>query len=98
MAYTISSNFCFWQIIVWKLVHRSHVPSSASSVEISNHHDSSCCEDNWPCEKQYIAITLSRLIGHEGSIFRMAWAPDGSKLISVSDDRRWVSCAYSFLP
>ncbi|THG19177.1 hypothetical protein TEA_002269 [Camellia sinensis var. sinensis] len=28
-----------------------------------------------------------RLAGHEGSIFRIAWFSDGSKLISVSDDR-----------
>ncbi|CAK7348505.1 unnamed protein product [Dovyalis caffra] len=31
--------------------------------------------------------SLGRLIGHEGSIFRMAWSSDGSKLVSVSDDR-----------
>lgn len=90
--YTIFSNWIyFWQIIVWKLVHQSNVASSASSVEVCNHHDSSCSKDNRPCEKQYMAITLSRLIGHEGSIFRIAWSPDGSKLTSVSDDRRWVS-------
>lgn len=89
---TMFSNWIyFWQIIVWKLVHQSNVPSSASSVEVCNHHDSSCSKDNRPCEKQYMAITLSRLIGHEGSIFRIAWSPDGSKLTSVSDDRRWVS-------
>ncbi|CAN1353164.1 WD repeat-containing protein 6 [Linum perenne] len=35
----------------------------------------------------YKASHISRLIGHEGSIFRIAWSSDGSKLISVSDDR-----------
>ena len=35
-------------------------------------------------------IHLGRLLGHNGSIFRIAWSADGSKLVSVSDDRRWV--------
>ncbi|CAN1236319.1 WD repeat-containing protein 6 [Linum grandiflorum] len=35
----------------------------------------------------YKASHISRLIGHEGSIFRIAWSSDGSKLVSVSDDR-----------
>lgn len=33
---------------------------------------------------------ISRLVGHEGSIFRIAWFSNGTKLVSVSDDRRWV--------
>ncbi|XP_047325939.1 uncharacterized protein LOC124929581 isoform X2 [Impatiens glandulifera] len=36
---------------------------------------------------------MCRLVGHEGSIFRIAWTSDGSKLLSVSDDRSarlWV--------
>lgn len=41
--------------------------------------------------QQYEAVCLCRLDGHEGSIFRIAWYSDGSKLISVSDDRRCVS-------
>lgn len=86
----VASGTIYNEIIVWKLVHRSIVPSSASSEEVCNHHDSSCSKDNRPCEKPYMAITLSRLIGHEGSIFRIAWSPDGSKLTSVSDDRRAV--------
>lgn len=38
------------------------------------------------------ALHLGTLVGHNGSIFRIAWSSDGSKLLSVSDDRRWVSC------
>lgn len=34
------------------------------------------------------AIAVCRLAGHEGSIFNIAWSSDGSKLVSVSDDRR----------
>ncbi|ESQ46931.1 hypothetical protein EUTSA_v10027621mg [Eutrema salsugineum] len=30
---------------------------------------------------------MRRLSGHEGSIFRIVWSLDGSKLVSVSDDR-----------
>ncbi|KAI6672617.1 hypothetical protein NL676_000523 [Syzygium grande] len=35
----------------------------------------------------YEAFHICRLVGHEGSIFRIAWSSDGSKLVSVSDDR-----------
>jgi hypothetical protein len=41
-------------------------------------------------DKQYITIHLGRLKEHEGSIFRIAWSSDGSKFMSVSDDRRLV--------
>ncbi|KAG2330926.1 hypothetical protein Bca52824_002106 [Brassica carinata] len=36
---------------------------------------------------QYCASHMLRLTGHEGSIFRIVWSLDGSKLVSVSDDR-----------
>ncbi|KAF3567130.1 hypothetical protein DY000_02010826 [Brassica cretica] len=36
---------------------------------------------------QYCASHMLRLAGHEGSIFRIVWSLDGSKLVSVSDDR-----------
>ncbi|XP_010428847.1 PREDICTED: WD repeat-containing protein 6-like isoform X1 [Camelina sativa] len=35
----------------------------------------------------YCASHMLRLTGHEGSIFRIVWSLDGSKLVSVSDDR-----------
>lgn len=38
--------------------------------------------------QEYGAIPVRRLAGHEGSIFAIAWSSDGSKLVSVSDDRR----------
>lgn len=37
---------------------------------------------------QYEVIHISKLAGHEGSIFRLSWSSNGSKLVSVSDDRR----------
>ncbi|PRQ45102.1 putative transcription factor WD40-like family [Rosa chinensis] len=36
---------------------------------------------------QYEAIHISKLAGHEGSIFRISWSSNGSKLVSISDDR-----------
>ncbi|MCH89801.1 WD repeat-containing protein, partial [Trifolium medium] len=35
----------------------------------------------------YEAFHICKLVGHEGSIFRIAWSSCGSKLVSVSDDR-----------
>lgn len=37
---------------------------------------------------KYRDALISRLVGHEGSIFRFAWFANGMKLLSVSDDRR----------
>ncbi|GFP93621.1 WD repeat-containing protein 6 [Phtheirospermum japonicum] len=36
---------------------------------------------------KYKDVLISRLVGHEGSIFRIAWFSNGLKLVSVSDDR-----------
>ena len=41
--------------------------------------------------QQYEVVHIGRLIGHEGSIFRIACSSDGSMLISVSDDCRCAS-------
>lgn len=48
---------------------------------------SRCCQLS---NQQYEAVHLCKLVGHEGSIFRIAWSSCGSKLVSVSDDRRCV--------
>ncbi|KAB2620162.1 hypothetical protein D8674_041787 [Pyrus ussuriensis x Pyrus communis] len=39
---------------------------------------------------------IRKLVGHEGSIFRIAWSFDGTKLVSFYDDRSarvWAVCA-----
>lgn len=36
----------------------------------------------------YQDALISRLVGHEGSVFRIAWFSNGMKLVSASDDRR----------
>ncbi|XP_078169265.1 transducin family protein / WD-40 repeat family protein [Carex rostrata] len=42
----------------------------------------------WRLEpKELSAVHLDWLIGHEGSIFRLAWSDDGTKIMSASDDR-----------
>ncbi|KAJ4956703.1 hypothetical protein NE237_013486 [Protea cynaroides] len=83
----VASGTIYNEIIVWKLVPQDHCSSSGSSVKDSKDHSGSSCNNVQFNDQQYEAICLSRLIGHEGSIFRIAWSSDGSKLMSVSDDR-----------
>ncbi|XP_042476563.1 uncharacterized protein LOC122058127 isoform X2 [Macadamia integrifolia] len=83
----VASGTIYNEIIVWKVVPQGHCPSSGSSVKDSNDHNGSLCNKIQFNDQQCEAICLSRLIGHEGSIFRIAWSSDGSKLMSVSDDR-----------
>ena len=66
------------QIIVWEVVPSKDTKKDhdEKSNDIQFHH------------LKYEAIHISRLVGHEGSIFRIGWSSDGSKLVSVSDDRR----------
>ncbi|KAF6157499.1 hypothetical protein GIB67_004437 [Kingdonia uniflora] len=79
----IASGTIYNEVIVWKLV-----PVCRSSIEEGlNKPFKSFCGNAQLCDQQFEAIYLSRLAGHEGSIFRIAWSPDGSKLMSVSDDR-----------
>ncbi|XP_022934499.1 uncharacterized protein LOC111441655 isoform X2 [Cucurbita moschata] len=61
-----------WEVVPSKTTKKDH---DEKRNDITFHH------------LQYEAIHISRLVGHEGSIFRIAWASDGSKLVSVSDDR-----------
>lgn len=81
----------FQQIIVWKLIPESPPSSPAILMEHPCRNTSSCAITQID-GRNYVAFHLNRLIGHEGSIFRMAWSSDGTKLMSVSDDRRWVTC------
>ncbi|XP_043725320.1 uncharacterized protein LOC122671907 isoform X2 [Telopea speciosissima] len=83
----VASGTIYNEIIIWKLVPQGYYPSSGSPVKDSNDHSGPLCNDIQFNDQQYEAICLSRLIGHEGSIFRIAWSSDGSKLMSVSDDR-----------
>ncbi|KAL6968707.1 hypothetical protein U1Q18_034501 [Sarracenia purpurea var. burkii] len=74
------------QIIVWKLA-LSNQASLISPVQDRVNPISSFDESFQLHSQQYEAVHICRLVGHEGSIFRITWSFDGSKLISASDDR-----------
>ncbi|XP_061366242.1 uncharacterized protein LOC133309475 [Gastrolobium bilobum] len=81
----IASGTIYNEIIVWKVA-----PQHDKSSRCQEDHDhrsissSNCCQLK---DKLYGAVHVCKLIGHEGSIFRIAWSSCGSKLVSVSDDR-----------
>ncbi|CAL9009232.1 unnamed protein product [Prunus brigantina] len=86
-ALRVASGTIYNEIIVWKVVPQYDASSLASQVE--DHIDQS---NLFPKRVQphgchYEASHICKLSGHEGSIFRIAWSFDGSKLVSVSDDR-----------
>lgn len=72
----ISKLFELHLIIVWEVV-----PSKGSKKDLDEKSN-----DVQFHRLQYEAIHISRLVAHEGSILRIAWSSDGSKLVSVSDD------------
>ncbi|XP_024018186.1 uncharacterized protein LOC21397028 [Morus notabilis] len=79
-ALRIASGTIYNEIIVWKVV-----PQGDSLSNALQHHDPNCT-----------AVHICKLVGHEGSIFRLSWSSDGSKLVSVSDDRSarvWEVCS-----
>lgn len=81
----------FFQILVWKVVSQNDAPSLTNPME--DHHidqRSPSSNDVWFHCRQFEAVHICKLAGHEGSIFRIAWSSDGCKLVSVSDDRRWI--------
>ncbi|KAH1079034.1 hypothetical protein AAZX31_19G206700 [Glycine max] len=84
-VFRIASGTIFNEIIVWKVAPQHN---KSSSHQENHYHQSisssNCCQIK---DQLYEAIHVCKLIGHEGSIFRIAWSSCGSKLISVSDDR-----------
>ncbi|XP_029118842.1 uncharacterized protein [Elaeis guineensis] len=82
----VASGTIFNEIIIWKLIPHAPLPLSKSAKESYNH-SSLGHTKTWLPDQQYMAVHSSRLTGHEGSIFRITWSADGSKLMSVSDDR-----------
>ncbi|CAL5423215.1 unnamed protein product [Camellia sinensis] len=85
-ALRIASGTIYNEIIVWKVVHSNHT-SSKSPVKDHVSMISSFDKGLQFHDQQYESVHMCRLAGHEGSIFCIAWFSDGSKLISVSDDR-----------
>ncbi|KAJ6686773.1 WD REPEAT PROTEIN [Salix purpurea] len=86
----IASGTIFNEIIVWKVVpvepQLGGLPST--SLLEDDMHLSCSSPDSFQLRfQQHKSAHMCRLVGHEGSIFRLAWSSDGSKLVSVSDDR-----------
>ncbi|XP_040378157.1 uncharacterized protein LOC102711140 isoform X1 [Oryza brachyantha] len=83
----VASGTILNEILIWKLVSQTLEKSLLSSYK-RNTHGVEDYENMHFSDKKYIAMHLGRLKEHEGSIFRIAWSSDGSKFMSVSDDRR----------
>ncbi|EER95656.1 WD repeat-containing protein 6 isoform X1 [Sorghum bicolor] len=82
----VASGTILNEILIWKLASQV----LGSSMVCSNEGDTS--DVNSPKiinldDNQHMTVHLGRLKEHEGSIFRIAWSSDGSKFMSVSDDR-----------
>nr|CAB3497306.1 unnamed protein product [Digitaria exilis] len=73
-------------ILIWKLAPQNR-ESSLLCLNEGDTSDVNSREDKNLGAKEYMAVQLGRLKEHEGSIFRIAWSSDGSKFMSVSDDR-----------
>ncbi|XP_042410998.1 WD repeat-containing protein 6-like isoform X1 [Zingiber officinale] len=82
----MASGTIFNEIIIWKLIHEGPHPSSNQLKEHVGSNSSSAMDAHID-SVNYVAYHLNKLIGHEGSIFRMSWSSDGTRLMSVSDDR-----------
>ncbi|KAI5424808.1 hypothetical protein KIW84_030841 [Lathyrus oleraceus] len=78
----IASGTIFNEIVVWKVA--SPHDKSSTTPEDHEHRGSNCSS---PKDNLYESVHVCKLVGHEGSIFRIAWSSCGSKLLSVSDDR-----------
>lgn len=74
-----------FQIVVWKLVQKNR---KQPPTDVGQDPDS-VFEDMHPLDcLHYEVDIISKLAGHQGSIFYLSWSSDGTKLVSVSDDRR----------
>ncbi|XP_021279955.1 uncharacterized protein LOC110413462 isoform X3 [Herrania umbratica] len=86
-ALRIASGTIYNEIIVWKVVYQRNSPSLTSPVEDCMNLSSSNPNFIKCHDQQHKAVNMCRLVGHEGSIFRIVWSCGGAKLVSVSDDR-----------
>ncbi|MBA0656195.1 hypothetical protein Goklo_008575 [Gossypium klotzschianum] len=86
-ALRIASGTIYNEIMVWKVICQHDSPTSTSSVKGCMNLSSSNSNFAKCYDQQYKAVHICRLVGHEGSIFRIVWSSNGVKLVSVSDDR-----------
>lgn len=87
---TLNGSYLLPQILIWKLAPQI-LESSLLCLNEGDTSDVNSLENRNLGDKEYMAVQLGRLKEHEGSIFRIAWSSDGSKFMSVSDDRRLVN-------
>ncbi|KAL8147904.1 hypothetical protein AgCh_005287 [Apium graveolens] len=79
----IASGTIYNEIIVWKVIFPNLSNPGKEPVNLTSlDHEAPKFHFH-----QLEAVAVCRLAGHEGSIFNIAWSFDGSKLVSVSDDR-----------
>ncbi|KAL3827740.1 hypothetical protein ACJIZ3_016542 [Penstemon smallii] len=81
----IASGTIFNEIVVWKVAHQDH--AAIPGIHVEDHVQQTINDDVMLPSSKYKDVHISRLIGHEGSIFSIAWFSSGLKLVSVSDDR-----------
>lgn len=82
-ALHIASGTIYNEIIVWKVVFPNLSNPGKEPVNLTSlDHEAPPLHIH-----QLEAVAVCRLAGHEGSIFSIGWSSDGSKLVSVSDDR-----------
>ncbi|KAL6847615.1 hypothetical protein ACP4OV_022641 [Aristida adscensionis] len=93
----IASGTILNEILIWKLAQQILESSLLCSHE-GGTQGVNINENVRFNDKQYMAVPLGRLKEHEGSIFRIAWSSDGSKFMSVSDDRSARIWMLSFQP
>ncbi|XP_026457214.1 uncharacterized protein LOC113357933 isoform X1 [Papaver somniferum] len=86
-ALRVASGTIYNEVIVWKLLPQDHTSLYSDSMKEPEMVSISSCSNTKFNDQQYAATCMSKLAGHEGSIFRIAWSSDGLKLMSVSDDR-----------
>ncbi|KAL9253920.1 tRNA (34-2'-O)-methyltransferase regulator WDR6-like protein [Drosera capensis] len=95
-ALQVASGTIFNEIVLWKVANQSRI-HSAVMVHGSDYlggPDASNQFDYHQCD----AAVRCRLTGHQGSILGISWSADGSKLISVSDDRSarvWIDSSHN---
>ncbi|GAV64080.1 WD40 domain-containing protein [Cephalotus follicularis] len=86
-ALRVASGTIYNEINIWKVIPQNVDPPLASSM-VNNTSLGHSLSNSVQCLCQpYKAVRICTLSGHEGSIFRIVWSSNGSKLVSVSDDR-----------
>ncbi|XP_047083336.1 WD repeat-containing protein 6-like [Lolium rigidum] len=78
---TILNEILIWKLVPWTLSSSLLCTDEVGAPSVENR------ENVHFTGNRYMAVHIGRLKEHEGSIFRISWSSDGSKFMSVSDDR-----------